>query len=170
MVSGLLLVHALHFSVLGRQARGGAYAVLATFAFNAALAVGWRAAGLNHPHYLLVPLGLSALVLLNVFARDLAPATLQRLRAWAVTVIYAAAAFEPLAMPTTWALWLCALVCVLGVAAGIVLRVRSYVFLGTGSSSLRSSRASPATAFSSRASERCCSRASACSSSGSWCW
>jgi hypothetical protein len=53
------------------------------------------------------------------------------LRGGAAATIYAAAAWKPLAFDTTWALWVCVLVCVLGVAAGIALRVRSYVYLGT---------------------------------------
>jgi len=130
VVAGLLLAHALHFAVLARTSRR--FAALSSLAFNAALAFGWMAAGLNHPQYLLVPVGLTALVLLKVFEERLSAPALQRCRAAAVTLIYAASAFEPLAMPTPWALWLCALVCVLGVAAGIAFKVRSYVFLGTG--------------------------------------
>ncbi len=130
VVAALLVAHAVHFGMLGRAQRR--FALLSSVAFNAALGFAWLAAGLHHAQYLLVPVGLTALVLLRVFERDFAPLSLQRARAVAVTAIYAAAAFEPLAMPTPWTLWLCALICVLGVAAGIALRVRSYVFLGTG--------------------------------------
>jgi hypothetical protein len=130
VVSALLLAQAAHFTVMGRTHRR--FALLGSLAFNAALAVGWSAAGIGHPQYLLVPLGLTALVLLAAFSAEFEPSTVQRLRAGAVTVIYAATAFEPLAMPTPWALWLCSVVCVLGVAVGIALKVKSYVFLGTG--------------------------------------
>jgi hypothetical protein len=129
----LLLAQSAHFAALarGRAWRRG-FATLSALCFNAALAYGWEAAEQHRLHFLLIPFGLSALVLLNVFKGDLAPATLHKLRAAAVTVIYGAAAFEPLAFPSPWALWLCAVVCVAGVAFGVALRVRSWVFLGTG--------------------------------------
>jgi hypothetical protein len=133
LVAGLLLAQAACFGMLARgEAWRHRFATLSTLCFNGALAFACLATHFHSPHYLLVPLGLSALVLLNVFKGDFTPETLQRLRAWAVTVIYAAAAFEPLALPNPWALWLCAVVCVAGVALGIALKVRSYVFLGTG--------------------------------------
>jgi hypothetical protein len=42
-----------------------------------------------------------------------------------------ATALRPLAFPTTWGLVLCAVTCVLEVAAGVVFRIRSDVLLGT---------------------------------------
>ncbi|MBL8949945.1 MAG: hypothetical protein JNK82_04150 [Myxococcaceae bacterium] len=130
VLAGLLAANALHLAVLARRARR--FAIASTFAFNAALGVAWLAAGLHHPQYLLVAVGLSALALVKVYGRALSAPAQQRGRAIAVTLIYAAAAFEPLAMPTAWALWVCVSMCVLGVAAGIALKVRSYIFLGTG--------------------------------------
>ena len=71
------------------------------------------------------------LTLVWVFKAALEVPTAERLRAIAIAIIYGAAAWSPLTFDASWALWLCVLVCVIGVAAGIVLRIRSYVFLGT---------------------------------------
>ena len=108
-----------------------ASSVAAAAALNLALLFGWQAAGLAHPHYLLVPVGLCLLALSAVFEDDLGADWKARLRAGAVALVYGAAAFRPLAFESTWALWVCVVVCVLGVAAGVALRVRSYVYLGT---------------------------------------
>jgi hypothetical protein len=132
-VALLLLSQSAHFAWLSRSTEWRhRFATLSTLCFNGALVFACLATHFASPHYLLIPFGLSALVLLNVFRADFTPDLLQKLRAAAVTVIYAASAFEPLALPTAWGLWLCAIVCVIGVAFGIALKVRSYVFLGTG--------------------------------------
>ena len=91
----------------------------------------WTAAGWSSSYYLLIVAGLSTVVLVKLFEADLGAEWAARLRAAAAATIYAAAAWKPLAFDTTWALGVCVLVCVVGVAAGIALRVRSYVYMGT---------------------------------------
>ncbi len=128
----LLLAQSAHFAVVARLgAMKRPAALLSTVAFNAAMVFAFVAAGSHSAEYLLIPFGLSLLVLLKVFEADLAESSRTQLRAIAVTLVYGAAAFRPLTFDTTFALWVCVALCVAGVALGIVLRVRSYVYLGT---------------------------------------
>ncbi|MBS1152414.1 MAG: putative rane protein, partial [Myxococcaceae bacterium] len=128
----LLLAQSAHFAVVARtgSARRTA-AMLSTLAFNGAMAFAFFASGQGSAEYLLIPFGLSLLVLLKVFEGDLAEGTRVKLRAAAVTLVYSAAAFRPLTFESTNALWLCVGLCVVGVGLGIMLKVRSYVYLGT---------------------------------------
>jgi hypothetical protein len=100
-------------------------------AFNAALLVVWSGTGSGEPQYYVIPAGLSLLVLLRVFRDSLAPETAAKLRAAAVTIIYVAGAWKPLMFSDAPSMMLCVLICLLGVAVGIALRIRSYVYLGT---------------------------------------
>jgi hypothetical protein len=99
--------------------------------FNAALLTLWLDAHLDGLWYLVLPVGLSILVLVKVFDDVLPKRTQAQLRSIVVASMYAAAAWKPLAFDVPWAMWLCVLVCVVGVAVGVALRVRSYVMLGT---------------------------------------
>ncbi len=131
--AALLLAHAAHFSLLARHRplrRLGA--LLAFAAFNGALVFGWLETRVVEPQYFLIPSALAALLLVKVFESDLSLVAAARLRAVAATVIHAAAAFRPLVFDSTWAMLGCVAVCVVGIAAGVVTRVRSFVYLGTG--------------------------------------
>jgi len=127
-----LMAIAAHFTLMARStaARGKA-AIAAVLAFNAAMFFGYQATGWDGPQYLAIPFGVSMLTLLWVFKGSLEASTAAKLRAVAIAVVYGAAAWRPLLFDSSWALWLCVLICVFGVAAGIVLRIRSFVFLGT---------------------------------------
>ncbi|MHB8875527.1 MAG: hypothetical protein ACYC8T_17725, partial [Myxococcaceae bacterium] len=131
--SSLLLVgHAAHFAALARnpmQKRVGA--LLAAAAFNAALVCTWLGAGTSEPQYFVIPAGISLLVLVRVFRAELSPTTQARLRAASICAIYAAAAWKPLTFDAPWAMLLCTVACLVGVAVGVALRIRSYVWLGT---------------------------------------
>ncbi len=131
-MAGLLVAYAVHYTLLaqaeGRKTTGS---VLAALAFNGAVLTLWFGSGWGEPQYVLVPMGLSGLVLVQVFHGELGDAWSARLRALAVGLVYAAAAFRPLAIDTTWAFFLCVFLCVAGVGAGIALRIRSFVTLGT---------------------------------------
>ena len=131
-MAGLLVAYAVHYTLLA-QAEGlkATASVLAAVAFNGAVLTLWFGSGWGEPQYVLVPMGLSGLVLVQVFHGELGDAWSARLRALAVGLVYAAAAFRPLAIDTTWAFFLCVFLCVAGVGAGIALRIRSFVTLGT---------------------------------------
>lgn len=131
-VSWVLMAVGAHFAIMARSTEVRRWAsVAAAVAFNVAMVFGYQATGWGGLHYVAIPFGVSMLTLTWVFKESLEAVTAARLRAVAVTLIYAAAAWKPLTFDAAWALWLCVLVCVIGVAAGIVLRIRSYVFLGT---------------------------------------
>lgn len=128
----LLLAQSAHFAVVARTgAMRRRASLLSTVAFNGAMATAFVASNAHSAEYLLIPFGLSLLVLLKVFESDLGEGTRVKLRTAAVTIVYGAAAFRPLTFDSTGALWLCVGLCVLGVALGVLLRVRSYVYLGT---------------------------------------
>lgn len=127
----LLMGHAAHFAVTSKLTERSFASILATCAFNAALIFVWLGTGFGGPQYYIIPAALSALVLVRVFKDDFTAATEARLRATAVTAIYLAAAW-PILFDSTWQMLLCALICVLGVGVGVAMRIRSYVYLGTG--------------------------------------
>jgi hypothetical protein len=131
-LSVLLVAMAVHYVVLARAEPSKAVAsVLAAATFNAAVVVQWLGLGWGEPQYLLIPAGLSGLVLVHVFADELGEVWAARLRALAVGLVYAAAAFRPLALDAPWAFFGCVALCVVGVGAGVALRIRSFVTLGS---------------------------------------
>lgn len=130
--AALLVAHSAHFSVLARGAsHRRAASLLAFVAFNAALFFAWRATGFGEPQYYVIPAGIAALVLVRIFRDDLSALAQARVRAAAITAIYAASAWKPLMFNEAWAMIACVLVCVAGVVAGIALRIRSFVYLGS---------------------------------------
>jgi hypothetical protein len=130
--AALLVGHAAHFAALAlHPSRRGLASLASVAAFNAALLVVWSGTRVGEPQFFIIPAGLSLLVLLRVFRDSLAPEMVARLRAGAVTIIYVAGAWKPLLFSDAGGMMLCVLVCLVGVIAGIALRIRSYVYLGT---------------------------------------
>ena len=128
----LMLAQSAHFAVVSRDpAVKRRAAVLSTAAFNAAMAAGFFATGAHTAEYLLIPFGISLLTLLKVFEGDVTDSTRVKLRAVAVSIVYGAAAVRPLMFDTPGAMWLCVGLCVVGIAFGVVVRIRSYVYMGT---------------------------------------
>lgn len=131
-VAVLLVACAVHYTLLAQQQSQKPLAsVLSAAAFNGAVLTMWFGSGWGEAQYVLVPMGLSGLVLVQVFSKELGDAWAARLRAVAVGLVYAAAAFRPLALDAPWAFFLCVALCVVGVGAGIALRIRSFVTLGS---------------------------------------
>ncbi|MCA3013231.1 MAG: hypothetical protein INH41_12625, partial [Myxococcaceae bacterium] len=128
----VLVLMAAHYAVVaqGEWAKGAA-SVLGALAFNAAVAVQWFGHGFGEAQYLLVPAGLSGVTLVHVFRDELDDVLAARLRAVAIGLVYAAAAFRPLALDAPLAFFVCVALCVAGVGAGVAMRVRSFVTLGT---------------------------------------
>jgi hypothetical protein len=106
----------------------------ATFGFWALLAhsgVGF----LVHPQAWVIPLALIVLVAEYLHREDLSPATAEGLRYLGITTAYVASTADVWVNGIAAAPWLpavLALLCVLGVLAGILLRVRAFLFLGVG--------------------------------------
>ncbi|HYO58673.1 hypothetical protein [Archangium sp.] len=131
-VAALLVGYAAHFAALSvHPSQRGVSSLVSVGAFNAALFLVWVGTGAGEPQYYVIPAGLSLLVLLRVFRDVLAPDTRARLRALAVTLVYVAGAWKPLMFQDGRAMLLCVVLCMVGVAVGMALRIRSYVYLGS---------------------------------------
>jgi len=130
--AALLVGYAAHFAALSVQSsmRRSA-ALLAALSFNGALWLLWRGTGAGEPQYYIIPAGISLIGLVWLFRDELGELWEARLRAVAISAIYGAAAWRPLMFDAGWAMVLCAFVCVVGVAVGVAMRIRSYVYLGT---------------------------------------
>ncbi|RKH67920.1 hypothetical protein D7W81_13215 [Corallococcus aberystwythensis] len=128
----LLVGYAAHFAALGAFTKQrGAASLMSVAAFNTALYLVWLGTGSGEPQYYAIPAGLSLLLLLRVFRTGLSPDAYAQLRALAVTGIYVAGAWKPLLFNDGEAMLLCVFLCLVGVGAGIALRIRSYVYLGS---------------------------------------
>lgn len=132
VVAALMVGYATHFAAAARMGEGRRLAsVLSVGAFNAALLFAWMGSHVGEAQYYVIPAGLSLLLLVRSFREDFSEGTSARLRAVAITAIYLASAW-PVLFDHTWQMLACAAICVVGVAAGVALRIRSYVYLGTG--------------------------------------
>ncbi|MGV3620713.1 MAG: hypothetical protein ACO1OB_07840 [Archangium sp.] len=114
---------------MGLKRRGS---LVSAVAFNAAMVLGAVGSGFDSMQLLLVPVGMTVLVLVRVFTDELAADVVVKLRALGMAFLYAAVAWKPLFVTSLPALALCVLVCLAGIALGMHWRVRSYVLLGTG--------------------------------------
>ncbi|MFY0528542.1 hypothetical protein ACN28I_37075 [Archangium gephyra] len=131
-VAALLVGYAAHFAALAAHpSQRGVSSLVSVGAFNAALFLVWVGTGAGEPQYYVIPAGLSLLVLLRVFHEALEPDTRAKLRAMAITLVYVAGAWKPLMFQDGRAMLLCVVLCLVGVAAGMALRIRSYVYLGS---------------------------------------
>ncbi len=131
-VAALLVGYAAHFAALAAHpSQRGMSSLVSVCSFNAALFFVWMGTGAGEPQYYVIPAGLSLLVLLRVFQDALTPDTRAKLRALAITIIYVAGAWKPLMFQDGRAMLLCVFLCLVGVAAGMALRIRSYVYLGS---------------------------------------
>ncbi len=131
-VAALLVGYAAHFAALAAHpSQRGMSSLVSAGAFNAALFLVWQGTGAGEPQYYVIPTGLSLLVLLRVFQEALEPDTRAKLRALAITLVYVAGAWKPLMFQDGGAMVLCVFLCLVGVAAGVALRIRSYVYLGS---------------------------------------
>lgn len=131
-MAALMVGYAAHFAALASHPRNrGLASLTSVVAFNAALLLVWQGTGAGEAQFYVIPAGLSLLALLRVFRGALEEETYARLRALAVTAIYVAGAWKPLMFNDGGSMLLCVTLCVVGVACGIALRIRSYVYLGT---------------------------------------
>ncbi len=110
--------------------RGGA--IVSAVSLNAAVTLAAFGSGFGELQLLLIPLGLTLLVLARVFDDELSAGAVVKLRAWGMGLMYVAVAWTPLTVTSVPALMLCVLVCLGGIALGSHWRIRSYVVLGTG--------------------------------------
>ncbi|MDP1822532.1 MAG: hypothetical protein Q8L48_04800 [Archangium sp.] len=106
--------------------------LISALALNAAVGVAALGSGFDQLQLLLIPLGLTLLVLARVFTTELSAGAIVKLRAWGMGLMYVAVAWRPLTVTSMPALILCVVVCLAGVALGSMWRIRSYVVLGSG--------------------------------------
>jgi hypothetical protein len=107
-------------------------ALISALSLNAAVVLAAFGSGFDQLQLLLIPLGLTLLVLARVFITDLSAGAIVKLRAWGMGLMYVAVAWKPLTVTSMPALILCVVVCLGGVALGSLWRIRSYVVLGSG--------------------------------------
>ncbi|MGI5865284.1 MAG: hypothetical protein ACOX6T_24965, partial [Myxococcales bacterium] len=137
-LSGALLLFGIAAQLTALSAvenRGKVSGVLAAVAFNLALAMLWLRSGIGgvrDAQLYVIPAGATLIVLAHVFRQGLGSLWQSRLRAVGVLGIYVSSVYPALTAfdHPSYALW-CALLCVVGVAVGITLRVRVYLYLGT---------------------------------------
>ncbi|WP_227027520.1 hypothetical protein [Corallococcus soli] len=128
----LLVGYAAHFAALAACSKDkGPASLMSVAAFNLALFFVWLGTGTGEPQYYAIPAGLSVLLLLRVFRGALSQDAYAQMRAVAVTCIYVAGAWKPLMFNDGEAMLLCVVLCLVGVGAGVALRIRSYVYLGS---------------------------------------
>lgn len=107
-------------------------AIVSALSLNAAITLAALGSGFGELQLLLIPLGLTLLVLARVFDSELSAGAVVKLRAWGMGLMYVAVAWTPLTVTSVPALMVCVLVCLGGIALGTHWRIRSYVVLGTG--------------------------------------
>lgn len=117
------------------EGRGKLAGALAAVAYNLAITVVWLQQGIGGAggiQYYVIPAGLTLIAAAWVWNNELGPAWNARLRSIGSLCIYAAAAWPALASieQTSYLLW-CIGLCVGGAIAGVLLRVRAYLYLGT---------------------------------------
>lgn len=129
----LLFSTATFYGVAGYEKRWKELGYAATVLYNLALwmvwsQVGWRLA--EHPQLYLIPVGLSAILFAEVNRKELGRQTVNTIRAIGSTVIYLSTAV-PMWQFQSFGAWLTLLLLSLvGIFAGIGLRVQSFLLLG----------------------------------------
>lgn len=117
------------------ERRGQLAGALAAVAYNLAITLLWLQQGIGGAggiQYYVIPAGLTLIAAARVWKHELGPAWNARLRSIGSLSIYAAAAWPALASieQTGYLLW-CIGLCVGGAIAGVLLRVRAYLYVGT---------------------------------------
>lgn len=123
---------ALHYSVLARIDADKRFAVVAALFGNASLFASYALLGAGSLLAYALPLGLTALVLVHVYAAELGDGARQRLRVLILGALYAVCGAGALAEASPLqALVVVPALSVLGIVLGVVLRVRAYLVMST---------------------------------------
>ena len=133
----LLFIAGLLYVAMSMQRRSFLYGLAAALAGNAGLWALWvdRGKGIFfHPQWWLIPPAMSVLAAAQVNRKRLSEAQLTSIRYLAVTMIYVSSTGEMFITGVAESLWLpmvLALLSVAGVFAGILMRVRAFLYLGS---------------------------------------
>jgi hypothetical protein len=123
---------AVHFTALRAWTKQGTMATLLAGAFyNIAIGIMWISLDQRDPQLYAIPFGLTLIVLGRLFRDDLDAEWQARLRIAGIVIIYSASAWQALLFENPIYPLVAACLCVLGIAAGILWKVRAYLYLGT---------------------------------------
>jgi hypothetical protein len=126
------LLFGVHYGVAARLLGRRALHTLALAFTNAALFLGWSTLGWSDLQLYVIPLGISMLTLVQIYRREIGGPGCHALRSIVLGLLYTVALAKVFTLATPLqGLIVVPLLCVVGVGLGILLRVRSYVLIGT---------------------------------------
>jgi hypothetical protein len=136
--AGLWFLAGLLYGLVALSRRSFGWALLGALALNAGMWSLLAHTGVSaavHPQVWVIPLALIVLVSEHLNRRSLRPELSAGLRYLGIGMLYLSSAADMFIAGAGGSVWLpvvLAVLCVAGVVAGIVLRVRAFLFLGTG--------------------------------------
>lgn len=130
--AGVTLGVSLAYAVAARVRVSRVATPLATIAVTAATLVAWATAGISDPQLYALPVGAALLFLAHVYRDGLSTTATIWIRIVAMGGVYLASFFSVLAFDAPSHSLVMACIAVGGAVAGVLLRVRSYLFLGAG--------------------------------------
>jgi hypothetical protein len=115
------------------EGRGKIAGLLAALAYNAAISLYWLhegIGGIDNAQYFAIPAGFTLVILSAIFRDSLGPAWVPRFRLLGALAIYLSSALPSLmSIEHIRSLLFCLTLCIIGIACGIALRVRVYLYL-----------------------------------------
>jgi hypothetical protein len=136
--AGLWFLAGLLYGLMALSRRSFGWALLGALATNAGIWALLAHTGVSaavHPQVWVIPLALIVLVSEHINRRELRPETSAGLRYLGIGMLYLSSSADMFIAGVGESLWLPVILaglCVAGVIGGIVLRVRAFMFLGTG--------------------------------------
>lgn len=127
---GLLLFGAIAYGVAAQSTRRRWLLVPAMICLNAELIILWLDMGVTAPLWYVLPIGLSMFASARLFHKHLHPSARNGLRITGGLLIYASGLFQVLQFTSVLDVIVLAGLCIGGIVAGLLLRVRSFLVLG----------------------------------------
>lgn len=128
----MALAAALAYAFAGRMGASKWTGPLAALMFNVASCIFLDGAGVRSPQLYVLPVSVSLLLLSQLYQRELSPGAMSAIRLVALGGAYLSGFVSVLAFSDPGQALLMAVVCVAGIALGVVLQLRSYLLLGAG--------------------------------------
>lgn len=126
----LWLTASLWYALMGWQSRRKGWSLPATLLANCGVICIWMETGVTDPMFYAVPVGISILALGALFRRDLPAGVNLGIDLVGGLVIYFSGMYEVVAFHSIWDVLTVAGLAAAGMLLGIMLRVRSYLYLG----------------------------------------
>jgi hypothetical protein len=128
--AAIALLTGIHYAVMSRVA-GARWLMLPASAFaNAGLLLSSLSLGIADPLVWTLPVGLSLLFLVHLYSEELGRGAAHSLRVILVAAIHGVALASSVGLSPLRSLVIVPALCVLGMIAGVVLRVRAYLLVG----------------------------------------